>query len=334
VKPQNKSAKRSIGRRLLINILSPISTGDLHPRLSALINTAKSQKPLRTAVVFPGNEMSLYAALEATQAGLINPRLYGDAKQIAQLQRTSSKHDLADAIFDVCDTGNDPKVAAAEAVRACAQGEHAALMKGSLHTDELMSAVVARESGLRGTRRITHIFVFDVPRYHKLLAVTDAVVNIAPDLRTKEDAILSATDLLRVLGIASPKVAIIAAVETANSAIPATLDAVALTEMANNGRFGDALVEGPFGFDNAISANAAAIKGIASKVAGDPDILLVPDLNSGNILYKSLIYMGGAECAGLVLGAKVPIILTSRADSSFGRLASCAIAVLFGAATT
>jgi phosphate acetyltransferase len=196
-----------------------------------------------------------------------------------------------------------------------------------------MGAVVAGDNRLRRARRITHCFIFDIPRYHKLLAITDAVVNIAPDRVTKTQSLLDAIVLMRTIGVSQPKAAIVAAVEIVNPAIPATVDAAALVALAKAGHFGNAVVEGPFGLDNAISADAAAIKGLKSSVAGDPDVLLMPDLNAGNILYKSLIYMAGAECAGLALGAKVPIILTSRADSAFTRLASCALASLHNAAT-
>ena len=201
-------------------------------------------------------------------------------------------------------------------------------MKGSLHTDELMSAIVSRRSGLRGDSRISHAFVFDLPRYPKLLALADCVVNIAPNLPTKHDILGNAVRLLQRIGIASPKVAIVAAVETVNPAIPATVDAQALVESAHNGAWPGAIVEGPFGFDNAVSADAARIKGIASKVAGDADLLLMPDLNAGNMLYKSFVYIGGGDCAGLVLGCRVPIVLTSRADSLQSRVASVALAVL------
>jgi phosphate acetyltransferase len=244
------------------------------------------------------------------------------------LQQRSNATRLAVAMFDVCDTGADLKKAATAAVHACAFGEHSALMKGSLHTDELMNAALASENGLRCEQRMTHTFVFDIPRYHKLLAITDAVVNISPDLLTKKQALMSAIGLMRRIGVATPKIAILAAVETVNTAMAATVDAAALVALGEAGQFGDAVVEGPFGFDNAISAAAAAIKGMRSHVAGEPDVLLMPDLNAGNILYKSLVYLAGAECAGLVLGAKVPIILTSRADSGFSRLASCALASL------
>ena len=209
------------------------------------------------------------------------------------------------------------------------EGAVAALMKGSLHTDELMSAVVARDTGLRGERRISHAFVFDLPRYHKLIALADCVVNIAPNLATKRDILGNAAALLqRALGIERPKVGIVAAVETVNPQIPATLDAQALVEMARQGAWPGAIVEGPFGFDNAFSAEAARVKKIESEVAGDADLLLVPDLNAGNMLYKSFVYVGGGDCAGLVLGARVPVVLTSRADSLAARLASVALAVL------
>jgi phosphate acetyltransferase len=191
-----------------------------------------------------------------------------------------------------------------------------------------MSAVVDREAGLRGPRRVSHAFVFDLPRYGKLLALADCVVNIAPNLQTKRDILGNALDLLRQLGIAEPKVGIVAAVETINPAIPATVDAQALVQMAREGAWPGAIVEGPFGFDNAISAAAARVKKMDSRVAGEADLLLMPDLNAGNMLYKSFNYIGGGDCAGLVLGARVPIVLTSRADSLRARLASVALAVL------
>ncbi len=202
------------------------------------------------------------------------------------------------------------------------------LMKGSLHTDELMAAVVAREVGLRTGRRISHVFVMDVPTYHKVLLVTDAAINIAPTLEDKVDICQNAIDLAIALGLERPKVAILAAVETVNSKMPATLDAAALCKMAERGQITGGLLDGPLAFDNAISREAAATKGIRSEVAGDPDILLVPDLEAGNILAKQLSFLANADSAGLVLGARVPIILTSRADSVRSRIASCAVAVL------
>ena len=281
-----------------------------------------------TAVVFPHDAASLRAAIDATQVGLINPVFYGSETRMRAIAGQSN----LTIPGEVRDTGDFPKDAAQQAVVDAGSGRVQALMKGSLHTDELLTSAVARESPIRGAGRITHTFVFDLPRYHKLLAVTDAVINIAPDVRTKSDAIAHALQLLSALGINAPKVAIVAAVETVNAKIRATLDAAALVALAHEGRFGRAIIEGPFGFDNAFSAAAALAKGITSAVAGDPDLLVVPDLNSGNILYKSFVYVGGGECAGLVQGARVPIVLTSRADSQFCRIASCALACIASSA--
>jgi phosphate acetyltransferase/phosphate butyryltransferase len=230
--------------------------------------------------------------------------------------------------FEIVATGEAPAEAAAHACRLVHAGQLDALMKGSLHTDELMSAVVHKSTGLRGSTRISHAFLFDLPRYPKLIALADCVVNIAPHLPAKRDILTNAIGLLQRLGIAAPKVGIVAAVETVNPAIPATVDAHALDEESRAGAWPGAVIEGPLGFDNAISAEAARVKRIVSAVAGDADLLLVPDLNAGNILYKSFVYVGGGECAGLVLGAKVPIVLTSRADSLRARIASVALATL------
>lgn len=201
-------------------------------------------------------------------------------------------------------------------------------MKGSLHTDELLSAVVARDSGLRTGRRISHVFIFDVPTYHKVLLVTDAAINIAPSLEDKVDICQNAIDLAMSMGRERPKVAILAAVETVNSKMPATIDAAALCKMADRGQIKGGALDGPLAFDNAINGDAARTKGIRSEVAGDPDILLVPDLEAGNILAKLLTFLGNADSAGLVVGARVPIILTSRADGVRARIASCAVAML------
>jgi phosphate acetyltransferase len=293
-----------------------------HPRLVSLIDHARSRPPLSTAIVFPNDEVALRAATSALMAGSLKPMLYGNKRIIESLAKENGAiNDIA-----IVDTGSEPRQAARIAVAAVRRGEHAALMKGSLHTDELLHAVLDPEAGLRTERRLTHTFVFDVPSYHKLFALTDAVVNIAPNLATKADALANAIDVMRALGVARPKAAIVAAVEVESSAIPATVDAARLRELAESGHFGNAIVEGPLGFDNAISAEAARIKGIVSSVAGDPDVLLVPDLNAGNIFYKSLVYLAGGECAGIVQGARVPIVLTSRADSEFSRLASAALA--------
>ena len=275
-------------------------------------------------MVFANDLVSLRAAIDATQAGLISPVFYGSGVRMRAIAE-QARLTIPGVIND---TGESAKDAARQAVADAGSGHVQALIKGSLHSDELLAPVVSRASPLRGTGRITHTFVFDLPRYHKLLAVTDAVINIAPDVRTKSDAITNALQLLSVLGVNAPKVAIVAAVETVNANIPATMDAAALVALAREGYFGAAMVEGPFGFDNAFSAAAALAKGIASAVAGDPDLLVVPDLNSGNLLYKSFVYVGGGECAGIVQGARVPIILTSRADSQFSRIASCALACI------
>ncbi len=256
--------------------------------------------------------------------GLIEPVFYGSDVRIRALAEQLNLS-LPGRIED---TGESAVDAARRSAMDAAQSRVSALMKGSLHTDELMGAVVSRDSGLRAETRITHTFVFDLPRFPKLIGLTDAVINIAPDVRTKADSIANAVRLLVQLGIQAPKVAILAAVETVDVRIPATVDAQALVALAPSGRFGPATVEGPFGFDNAISATAAAAKGIVSAVAGAADLLVVPDLNSGNMLYKSFVYVGGGECAGIVQGARVPVILTSRADSQFSRIASCALASL------
>ncbi|WP_326544041.1 bifunctional enoyl-CoA hydratase/phosphate acetyltransferase [Pseudorhodoferax sp.] len=298
-----------------------------HPRLAALIERARGQAAAhgapRLAVVWPCDTLARDAVRAIAEAGIATPVLFGPAARIAALG-------LADGRFECVDTADDPAEAARAAVALAREGRVAALMKGSLHTDELMAAVVARETGLRGTRRISHAFLFDLPSYPKLLALADCVVNIAPDLKTKHDILANALDLLRTLGLQRPKAAIVAAVEVVNPAIAATVDAQALVQQAGEGQFGDARVEGPFGFDNAFSAEAARIKGLKSEVAGDADLLLLPDLNAANMLYKSFVYAAGADCAGLVLGARVPIVLTSRADSAQARVASVALAVLVG----
>jgi phosphate acetyltransferase len=252
--------------------------------------------------------------------------LIGDYERIV---RAAVAAEVDVSAFEIESAPGDPHAAAERAVEMVHAKAVSALMKGSLHTDELMSAVVRKGTGLRGERRISHAFVFDLPRYPKLLALADCVVNIAPHAPAKRDILANAIDLLRVLGVACPKVAIIAAVETINPAIQATLDAQTLVTLSREHReWGDAVVEGPLGFDNAVSAEAARTKGIASLVAGDADLLLVPDLNAGNMLYKSFVYLGGGECAGIVLGARVPIVLTSRADSLVARISSVALAML------
>lgn len=309
--------------------VSPSEAGAAtHPRLDALVQRARehaSGTALAVGLVYPCDALALDAAAHIADAGIARPVLIGPPDAIA---RAADAAGVDTQRFELVPTDDAAPEAAQRATALARQGAVGALMKGSLHTDELMSAVVNKYSGLRGDTRISHAFVFDLPRYPKLLALADCVVNIAPNLHTKRDIVSNAIALLQRLGIAHPKVAIVAAVETVNPAIPATLDAQALVEMARRGAWPGAIVEGPFGFDNAISAEAARIKKIDSQVSGDADLLLMPDLNAGNMLYKSFNYIGGGDCAGLVLGAKVPVVLTSRADSLHSRIASVALAVL------
>jgi phosphotransacetylase len=289
-----------------------------------LLERCRSLEPVPTAVAYPCEASALSGAVEAAQKRLISPILVGPAGEIAKIAR-SEKLDLGHIeIVDVPDT----HAAAASAVELVRKGEAELLMKGSLHTDELMAAVVSREGGLRTGRRISHVFVMDVPTYHKVLIVTDGAINIAPTLEDKVDILQNAIDLAISLGLEKPKVAILAAVETVTSKMPATLDAAALCKMAERGQIKGAILDGPLAFDNAISREAAETKGIRSEVAGDPDILLAPDLEAGNILAKQLSFLANADSAGLVLGARVPIILTSRADSVRSRIASSAVAML------
>jgi phosphate acetyltransferase len=280
--------------------------------------------PTRTAVAHPCDETSLAGAMEAAARGLIVPILVGPAARIREVAAASGidlgRTDIVDAPHS--------HAAAAGAVALVRRGEAEILMKGSLHSDELLGAVVAKDAGLRTGRRISHVFIMDVPTYHKVLVVTDGAINIAPTLEDKADICQNAIDLAVSLGKTRPKVAILAAVETITSKMAATLDAAALCKMAERGQITGAILDGPLAFDNAISREAAAIKGIHSEVAGDPDILLAPDLEAGNILAKQLTFLANADSAGLVVGARVPIILTSRADSVRSRIASCAVAVL------
>jgi phosphate acetyltransferase/phosphate butyryltransferase len=299
-----------------------------HPLLDELVSRARTASPARSTrvgLVHPCDALALDAARRMVDSGIAEPVLIGPPDAIA---RAADAAQIDVGRFEVIATGSSASDSASKGTSLARDGDVDALMKGSLHTDELMSAVVHKTDGLRGTRRISHAFLFDLPRYPKLLAMADCVVNIAPDLRTKRDIVANAVDLLQQLGVAVPKVAIVAAVETVNPAIPATTDAYALVALGRQGEWPGAIVEGPFGFDNAISAEAARIKKIESNVSGDADLLVVPDLNAGNMLYKSFIYVGGGDCAGLVLGARVPIVLTSRADSQQSRIASVALAVL------
>jgi phosphotransacetylase len=289
-----------------------------------LLARCKGLAPVPTAVVHPCEVTALTGAVEAAAAGLIRPIYVGPAARIAEV---ASKGGINLGSAEIVDAPHSHG-AAAQAVALVREGKAELLMKGSLHTDELLGAVVARESGLRTGRRISHVFIMDVPTYHKVLVVTDGAINIAPSLEDKVDICQNAIDLAISLGVKPPKVALLAAVETVTSKMPATIDAAALCKMADRGQITGALLEGPLAFDNAISAEAARTKGIKSEVAGDPDILLVPDLEAGNILAKLLSFLANADSAGLVLGARVPIILTSRADSVRARIASCAVAML------
>ena len=311
-------------------LLANTETGatTMHPRLDELIRRARAcavAAPQRIALVYPCDGAAIDAAARIADEALAVPVLVGPRDGIADAAQAAG---IDIARFEIVESGWHQADAARRATALAREGRVSVLMKGSLHTDQLMSAVVHAETGLRGARRISHVFLFDLPRYPKLLGLTDCVVNIAPDLKTKRDILGNAVELLQALGVAQPKIGILAAVESVNPAIPATLDAKALVDMAAQGDWPGAVVEGPFGFDNAISAEAARIKKMDSQVSGDADLLVVPDLNAGNMLYKSFNYIGGGECAGVVLGARVPIVLTSRSDSLLARIASVALAVL------
>jgi phosphate acetyltransferase len=290
----------------------------------ALIEACAELEPVTTAVAHPCDESSLKAAVEAADGELIRPILVGPQ---ARIRAVAEQCGLDIAAFRLVDMPHS-HASAAKAVEIVRAGEAETLMKGSLHTDELMGEVVRKEGGLRTERRISHAFIMDVPTYAKPLAVTDAAINIFPDLETKVDIVQNAIDMAHALGRELPKVAILSAVETVTPKIPSTIDAAALCKMAERGQITGALLDGPLAFDNAISKEAAAIKGIRSEVAGDADILVVPDLEAGNMLAKQLSFLANADAAGIVLGARVPIILTSRADTVRARMASCAVAVL------
>lgn len=289
-----------------------------------LLDKCRRLEPIPTAVAHPCEATALSGAVEAANEGLIVPILVGPRAKIESVARSAGINLGNLQIVDVPHS----YAAAAKSVELLREAQAELLMKGSLHTDELMGAVVAREGGLRTARRLSHVFVMDVPTYHKVLIVTDGAINIAPTLEDKVDICQNAIDLAISIGPVRPKVAIIAAVETVSSKMPATIDAAALCKMAERGQITGAILDGPLAFDNAISKHAAEMKGIHSDVAGDPDILLAPDLEAGNILAKQLIFLANADSAGLVLGARVPIILTSRADSVRSRIASCAVAML------
>ncbi|MGP9813489.1 bifunctional enoyl-CoA hydratase/phosphate acetyltransferase [Rhodopseudomonas sp. NSM] len=300
---------------------------DLHPaarRHERLIEMAQGLQPLRVAVVHPVDTPSLLGAVEAERAGLIVPVLVGPA---ARIRAAAVQADLDLSAFEIVATEHSDAAAAA-AVALARAGKVEALMKGALHTDEMMRAVVDPAHGLRTARRISHVYAIDAPDYPRALFVTDAAINIYPTLTDKRDIIQNAIDLVHALGIAQPKVAILSAVETVTESIRSTLDAAALCKMAERGQITGGILDGPLAFDNAVSAESAKTKGIVSPVAGFADIFVVPDLEAGNMLAKQLEYLARAHVAGIVLGARVPIVLTSRADNTLARLSSCAIALL------
>jgi phosphate acetyltransferase len=295
-----------------------------HEKYERLVAATKGLQPLATAVAHPCDESSLRGALEAAEARLIVPILVGPRERICSLAKSL---DLDIAGIDIVDAPQS-HAAAEKAVELVRSGKAELVMKGSLHSDELLGAVTKRETGLRTARRISHVFVMDVPTHPQTLFITDAAVNIAPDLQAKRDIIQNAIDLYAGLGLGTPRVAILSAVETVNPGIPSTIDAAALCKMADRGQITGAELDGPLAFDNAINPEAARIKGIKSPVAGRAEILVVPDLEAGNMLAKNLTFLANADAAGIVLGARVPVILTSRADNVRTRMASCAVAML------
>ncbi|MBB4302668.1 phosphotransacetylase/acyl dehydratase [Rhodobium orientis] len=295
-----------------------------HDQLARLTAKCADLPPLPTAIVYPCDETSLRGACSGAAMGLVEPVLVGPQAQMQALAEQLGLDISAHRIVDAA----GPIDAALKGVALAKNGEVGAVMKGALHTDELMGAIVRRDTGLRTSKRISHVFVMSVPTYPKPLLITDAVVNIAPEADDKAGIIQNAVELASVLGVETPRVAILSAVETVNPKIQSTVDAAALCKMADRGQITGAIVDGPLAFDNAISAEAARTKGIRSEVAGQPDILLVPELASGNMLVKQLSFLAHADAAGIVLGAAVPVMLTSRADSLPSRLASCALAVL------
>jgi phosphate acetyltransferase len=294
-----------------------------------LLANCREHGPRPAAVVYPCSLEAIGGAMESARLGLIRPILIGPGREIWALAE-ANQLDLSGAVFEHADS---PAEAARRAATLVAEGRASLIMKGSLHTDELMSVIVSREAGLRTGRRISHSFVMDIPMYPKLLHITDAAVNIAPDLKTKRDIAQNCIALAQALGVERPKVAILSAVETVTAGLPATAEATELCAMARRGEITGGELEGPLAFDNAISAEAAHIKGIVSSIAGSPDILLVPGIEAGNILFKALRYLAGARAAGVVLGARAPVVLTSRADDATTRLVSTIVACQLPAMT-
>jgi phosphate acetyltransferase len=304
--------------------MKPVSKPEAHEKYQRLIDAAKAAGPVSTGCGASLRRSVPQGAVEAARLHLINPILVGPAER---LRRVASQHKIDISNMKLVDALHSHE-SAAKAVELARNGDAEALMKGSLHTDELMGAAVARESGIRTSRRISHCFVMDVPGHRDALIITDAAVNIAPTLEEKIDIVQNAIDLATALNASEVRVAILSAVETVNPKIPSSLDAAALSKMAERGQITGAAVDGPLALDNAISEEAATTKKIVSAVAGRANVLVVPDLEAGNMLAKALSFLAGADSAGIVLGARVPIILTSRADSLTARLASCAVAAL------
>jgi len=307
-----------------IAALGPLAQPPLS-KYERLIARAKEVPPATTVVAYPCDESSLRGAVEAAEAGIIIPILVGPAAKISAVARGCGldidRYEIVDA--------PDSAAAAARAVELIRESRGELLMKGSLHTDELMREVTSGKTGLRTARRISHVFIMDVPTYSETLFITDAAINIFPDLDTKRDIVQNAIDLFTQVGLGTPRVGILSAVETVTSKIPSTIEAAALCKMADRGQITGGILDGPLAFDNAIDPEAARIKGIKSEVAGRVQIMVVPDLEAGNMLAKNLTFLAKADAAGIVLGARVPIILTSRADSVRARMASCAAAVLY-----
>ena len=300
------------------------ASGRRHEKYDQLLQMARRVRPLTTAVAHPCDEASLGGAVDAARLGLLVPILVGPE---ARIREAAQKASLDISSYEIVDALHS-HAAAERAVQLVREGRAAALMKGSLHTDELMGAVVDREKGLRTARRLSHCFVMDVPAHSEPLIITDAAVNIAPTLEDKVDIVQNAIDLAIALGLDEPRVAILSAMETVNPKVPSTVEAAALCKMADRRQITGGVLDGPLALDNAINVEAARIKGISSPVAGRAHVLVVPDLEAGNVLAKSLSFLAQADAAGIVLGARVPIMLTSRADSVEARLASCAVAVL------
>ena len=298
-------------------------TGD-HDKSLRLLERARGQGAISTAVIYPCSIESLKGALEAADAGIITPVLVGPRIDIERIARQSGLDLSCVPIEDVA----HPLEATYRAAALVHEGRVQVLMKGSLHTDELMKAAASRKAGLLTPRRVSHVFVMDVPTHGRLLFVADAAINVAPKLRVKRDITQNAIDCAHATGIETPKVAVLSAIETVNEAIPSTVDAAALRDMAQRGEIVGAIVDGPLAFDNAISADAARLKGLETPVAGAVDVLIVPGIEAGNILYKSLVYLNNAVAAGVVMGMRAPIVLTSRADSSASRVASAGVACL------